>query len=190
MTMSFQETLEQHLLIIESLSNSEENIITASDRLLSCLRTGHKILICGNGGSAANAQHMAAELVVRYEMYRPAFSAIALTTDTSILTAHSNDYSFITVFARQVEALGREKDCLIAISTSGDSENICEAAKAARRNGLEIIGLTGHGGGRLAELCDITIIVKSTVTARIQEAHELIIHWFCDWIERNSRIDA
>ena len=186
MTMSFQSALEQHLLTIDSLRNIKDSIIDVGDRLLSCLVAGNKILLCGNGGSAADAQHMAAELVVRYERNRPAYSAIALTTDTSILTALSNDYGFNMIFARQVEALGRKGDCLLAISTSGISKNICEAAKTARLNGLEVIGLTGHSGGTLADLCDKALIVESSVTARIQEAHGFIIHFWCDWIERNS----
>ncbi len=158
-------------------------IAQAGDVLLNTLRHGGKILLCGNGGSAADCQHIAAEFVVRYEQKRPGLPAIALTTDSSILTAHSNDYAFASVFARQVEALGRAGDCLIAISTSGNSRNIVNAAETARHQGLSVIALTGAGGGELLRHASVAVQAPSAVTARIQEAHILIGHWWCALVE-------
>jgi len=160
-----------------------EAVTRAGDLLLETLRHGGKILLCGNGGSAADCQHIAAEFVVRYEQRRKGLPAIALTTDSSILTAHSNDYEFAGVFARQVEALGRKGDCLIAISTSGNSGNIVKAAETARQQGLSVVALTGAGGGALLPFATVAVQAPSTVTARIQEAHILIGHWWCALVE-------
>jgi D-sedoheptulose 7-phosphate isomerase len=145
---------------------------------------GGKILFFGNGGSAADAQHLAAELVVRYRVERPAMAAMALTTDTSILTACANDYSFDDIFARQVAALGRPGDVAIGISTSGNSPNVVKALEAAKSMGLVAAGLAGRDGGRMAGLCDPLIVVPSPVTARIQEMHILIGHALCDLLEQ------
>ena len=139
--------------------------------------------MCGNGGSAADCQHIAAELVVQYQKQRRALAAIALTTDSSILTAHANDFGFETVYSRQIEAIGNEQDCLIAISTSGRSKNIVNAVEAARLKGMAVIGLTGGDGGELSGRVTHPVIVPSDVTARIQEAHILIGHWWCAAIE-------
>lgn len=158
-------------------------IDAAGTLLLDCLRQGGKVLLCGNGGSAADCQHIAAELVVRYEQKRRGLPAIALTTDSSILTAHSNDYEFATVFSRQIEALGRQGDCLIAISTSGNSGNIVKAAETAQQQGLTVIALTGGNGGELLQYATAAVQVPATITARIQEAHILIGHWWCALIE-------
>ena len=144
---------------------------------------GNKVLICGNGGSAADAQHIAAELAGRFEKERTGFAGIALTTDTSALTAISNDYGFERVFARQVEALAREGDLLIAISTSGTSPNIIAAVMEARRRGCKIIGMTGASGKKLAALSDLCIMVPSERTARIQELHITIAHIWCEMID-------
>ena len=180
---SFIDELEQHRIVMNQLQQCQPIIELAVQTLINTLQHGGKILLCGNGGSAADCQHIAAEFVVRYVKKRKALAAIALTTDTSILTAHPNDFEFDTVFARQVEALGREKDCLIAISTSGNSSNILEAAKIARAQGLTVIAMTGESGGALAEHADLIIKVPSSVTARIQEAHILIAHYWCDVVE-------
>jgi D-sedoheptulose 7-phosphate isomerase len=139
--------------------------------------------LCGNGGSAADAQHIAAEFVGRYERERRALPAIALTTDTSALTALANDYNVEKIFARQVDALAVEGDCLIAISTSGNSPNVIAAVMAARSKGCKIIGLTGANGKKLASLCDQCVSVPSTRTARIQEAHITIAHIWCESID-------
>lgn len=176
---TFISELEQHKAMMERLAACSDAIETAAEVLITTLKQGGKILLCGNGGSAADCQHIAAELVVQYQKSRKALAAIALSTDSSILTAHSNDFGFDTVYSRQVEAIANEKDCLIAISTSGNSKNIVNAAKAARLKGMAVIGLTGRDGGELLGLVTHSVIVPSDVTARIQEAHILIGHWWC-----------
>ena len=180
---TFVTELEEHQAMIVSLAEQADAIETAGALLIATLKQGGKILLCGNGGSAADCQHIAAELVVRYEKKRQAMAAIALTTDSSILTAHANDFDFETVFSRQVEGLGNAKDCLIAISTSGTSKNILKATEAAKAKGMTVIGLTGNEGGELSVLSTVSVVVPSKVTARIQEAHILIGHWWCGVIE-------
>jgi D-sedoheptulose 7-phosphate isomerase len=151
---------------------------------IEALRAGGTVAFCGNGGSAADCQHLAGELVGRFKRERPAYSSIALTTDTSILTAIGNDYGFDQVYSRQVEGLLRPGDVLIALSTSGNAENCVQAVRTARDKGVRTIGMTGRGGGKLAELCDLCLRVPHTETARIQEAHITIGHALCDLIER------
>ena len=180
---AFISELEEHQAMIVRLANCSEVIEAAGELLITTMKQGGKVLLCGNGGSAADCQHIAAEFVVRYEKKRKAMAAIALTTDTSILTAHANDYEFETVFSRQVEALGNDKDCLIAISTSGKSKNILRAVESAKSKGMMVIGLTGCEGGELSQQSTISVIVPSMVTARIQEAHILIGHWWCGLVE-------
>jgi D-sedoheptulose 7-phosphate isomerase len=180
---TFMSELEEHQSMMVQLANCTEEIEAAGDLLINTLKQGGKVLLCGNGGSAADCQHIAAEFVVRYEKKRQAMAALALTTDSSILTAHANDFDFETVFSRQVEALGNEKDCLIAISTSGKSKNILRAVEAAKFKGMMVIGLTGCEGGELGKQATVSVIVPSAVTARIQEAHILIGHWWCGAIE-------
>jgi D-sedoheptulose 7-phosphate isomerase len=169
--------------MMDRLVNCSEAIEAAGALLIQTLKQGGKILLCGNGGSAADCQHIAAELVVQYQKNRKPLAAIALTTDSSILTAHSNDFGFETVYSRQIEAIATEKDCLIAISTSGKSKNILKAVEAARLKKMTVIGLTGCEGGELSGLATHSIIVPSEVTARVQEAHILIGHWWCGAIE-------
>lgn len=180
---TFISELEQHKAMIERLAGCSDAIEAAGELLISILKQGGKILLCGNGGSAADCQHIAAELVVQYQKKRKALAAIALTTDSSILTAHSNDFEFETVYSRQIEALANEKDCLIAISTSGNSKNILNAVETARLKGMAVIGLTGRDGGALSGMVTHSVIVPSEVTARIQEAHILIGHWWCGAID-------
>ena len=151
--------------------------------MIAALRGGSKLLAFGNGGSAADAQHLAAELAGRFERERPALPALALTANTSDLTAIGNDYGFEQVFARLVEAHGRPGDVAIAISTSGNSENVLRGVDAARARGLRSIGLTGKGGGKLAARVDVAVVVPSDVTARIQEAHATIVHVLCELVE-------
>jgi D-sedoheptulose 7-phosphate isomerase len=148
------------------------------------LKRGNKLLFAGNGGSAADAQHWAGELVSRFNFDRPGLAGIALTTDTSILTAIGNDYGYDYVFARQVEALGRKGDVLFAISTSGNSKNIVRAIHAARDGGIGVIGFTGQTGGAMAELCDICLNMPTTETPKVQEGHEFLGHLICGLIER------
>ena len=150
------------------------------------LRRKGKVLACGNGGSAADAQHFAAELINRFERERPPLSAVALTTDSSTLTSIANDYRYELVFEKQIRALGREGDVLLAISTSGNSASVLEAVRAARSLGVRVVGLTGRGGGELAPLLgteDVHICVPHASTARIQEVHLLVLHCLCDGID-------
>jgi D-sedoheptulose 7-phosphate isomerase len=180
---TFLSVLAEHQLVLEQLANNNDEIETAGALLISVLKQGGKILLCGNGGSAADCQHIAAEFVVRYEKKRQALAAIALTTDTSILTASANDFDFNAVFSRQVEALGNINDCLIAISTSGRSGNVIAAVKAAKAKGMTVIAMTGSEDSELSQLATLAIKVPSTITARIQEAHILIGHWWCAVVE-------
>ena len=179
-----EKSLEQHIEVFQTILTSEINLIRkCAEMIIETLDNGGKILICGNGGSAADAQHIAAEFVGRYETERRALSAIALTTDTSTLTALANDYGFEQVFARQVEALGSAGDLLIALSTSGNSPNVNTAVMSARRIGCKTIGLTGSEGKKLASLCDACILVPAKRTARIQEAHITIGHIWCEIVD-------
>ncbi|MDH7499181.1 MAG: D-sedoheptulose 7-phosphate isomerase [candidate division NC10 bacterium] len=161
-----------------------DSVVKAADLTLQTLRRGNQLLLCGNGGSAADAQHLAAEFVNRFLYDRPALPAIALTTDTSILTAIGNDLDFSQIFARQVEALGKAGDLLYAISTSGNSPNVIRAVETARKRGIETVAFTGGDGGRLAPLCDHALIVPSRSTPRIQEVHITLGHIICQIVER------
>ena len=179
----FDTILDDHLTCFKMLDTVKEPIQAAAGMITSALTIGQKILICGNGGSASDAQHFAAEFVGRFTRERSAWPALALTTDTSLLTAVSNDYGFETVFSRQVEALGQTDDVLIGISTSGNSENVIKALHQAKTMGMQTIVLTGGDGGRLAKTADIVVKVPSDVTARIQEAHIFILHFWADTTE-------
>ncbi|MEO7673177.1 MAG: SIS domain-containing protein [Pyrinomonadaceae bacterium] len=177
-------SLRQHVAVFETVLDSlTDSISECGELILRTVRAGKKILICGNGGSAADAQHIAAEFVGRYETERKALPAIALTTDTSALTALANDYGFERVFARQVEALAADGDCLIALSTSGTSPNVIAAVMEARNRGCSVIGMTGAQGKKLASLSDACILVPSERTARIQEAHITIAHIWCELVD-------
>src|SRR5438270_8663461 len=158
-------------------------IFEAAGLITMCLRAGGKLLLFGNGGSAADAQHLAAEFVGRFVRERAGLPAIALTTDSSILTAVGNDYGFDQIFARQIQALGRPGDVVIAITTSGKSPNVIEAVKAARKGYLKTVGLSGKDGGLLAKEADVTITIASTITARIQECHIAVGHLLCELTE-------
>jgi len=163
-----------------------EPIVRAGRLLAASLKSGGKALACGNGGSAADAQHFAAELVNRFERERPPLAGLALTTDTSTLTSIANDYAYQQVFSKQVRALGRRGDVLLAISTSGNSANVIEAMHAAREIGIRVIALTGNGGGKMAALLgpdDVHVCVPHRTTARIQEVHLLALHCLCDIVD-------
>jgi D-sedoheptulose 7-phosphate isomerase len=163
-----------------------EPIVIAGNLMVKTLLNGGKILTCGNGGSAADAQHFSAELLNRFEKERPGLPAIALTTDSSTLTAIANDYSYEEIFSKQIRALGNSNDLLLAISTSGSSGNIINAVRAAHERDMPVIGLTGRSGGKMAEIfnhTDIEIRAPSERTARIQEVHLLVIHCLCDFID-------
>ena len=165
------------------IKNNLDLIQRGAYSLATCITSGHKVLIFGNGGSAADAQHIAAEFVNRFQIERPPLAAIALTTDTSIITSIANDYHFDQIFSKQVRALGQKDDIAIGISTSGGSRNVLEAIHAARDIGIFTIGLTGRGG-KLAECADLVFRVESDTTARIQEAHITLGHILCDLLER------
>jgi D-sedoheptulose 7-phosphate isomerase len=177
--------IEDHLATIQDLRSQVPLIERIGQRMIACMRTGGCIFWLGNGGSAADSQHLAAELVERFEMERPSIRSVALTTDTSALTAIGNDEGFERIFARQLEALGRPGDLVMAISTSGNSPNVLAAVTTARALGLTTIGLTGRDGGRLKALADSCLIVPSDNTARIQEAHILVGHILCDLAEQS-----
>ena len=180
-------SLKQHLEITQNLLDSNLSDIEQSGQLIcEALTSGRKILLCGNGGSAADAQHIAAELVGCYEKQRRSWPAIALTTDTSALTAVSNDLGYEQVFARQVLGLGQPGDVLVAISTSGKSKNVLRAAEQARELGCKTIALTGATADPLGSLCDVTVAVPSTRTSRIQELHITIGHLWCEMVDQIS----
>lgn len=175
--------LKEHLELfgrLEKLASQSNTAVRSIERTLS---SGHKLLLCGNGGSAADSQHIAAELTGRFVKDRRPLAAIALSTDTSALTCIGNDYGFDEIFARQVAALGQPGDCLLAISTSGNSRNVIRAAETARAAGIHTIGLLGRDGGKLLPLCDVAMVVPSDSTARIQEAHIFLGHTLCAMLE-------
>jgi len=176
-----KESIELKKSVMNTHTGSIKDLINL---VIGCYRTGNKILICGNGGSAADSQHFAAEFVGKFKLKRKAFPCIALTTDTSILTAWSNDYGFDTVFSRQAEALGNKGDVLIAISTSGNSNNIIEALQTAKKKGMKTAALLGSNGGKVKGMADYELIVPSEDTPRIQEAHTTILHIICEIAER------
>jgi len=178
------ELLNDHSALFLELNKIAPDVINAGKLIIKAIKAGNKILICGNGGSAADAQHFAAELVGRFERERKALPAIALTTDTSILTAVGNDYGYESIFYRQIEAIGKPGDVMIGISTSGNSRNVILAMEAAKDRGVKSIGLLGCDGGTLASNVDMAVIVPHSVTARIQEAHIFIIHFWCALIEK------
>ena len=187
----FREVFDEHAQVFESTVSSQMPALEEAARLAEhCLRADGKILIFGNGGSAADAQHFAAELVGRFEMNRHALPALALTVNTSTLTAVANDYGFDHDFSRQVEGLGRAGDLAIAISTSGNSPNVVKAAQVARELGCKVVGLTGKGGGLLAEHCDALIAIPAKTVARIQEMHEICLHALAWWLERRLFAEA
>jgi D-sedoheptulose 7-phosphate isomerase len=176
--------LDDHRSLFSRLGELASEVTRSAEVIVETLRKGKKILVCGNGGSAADAQHFAAELVGRFEDERKALPAIALTTDTSILTALGNDYGYDAVFSRQVEGLAVDGDALIGISTSGNSKNVILAIESGKKMGVKSIGLLGRDGGTLASRVDIAVIVPHAVTARIQEAHIFIVHFWAAFVER------
>lgn len=179
----FEDSAQTKLNAVDAMAAP---VAAAIETMTECLLAGGKIMACGNGGSAGDAQHFAAELIGRFEAERQELAALALTTDSSILTAVANDYSFNQVFAKQVRGLGHAGDVLLAISTSGNSGNVIEAIKAAHEHDIRVIALTGRGGGQIGELlrdADIHLCVPAERTARIQETHLLVIHCLCDGID-------
>ena len=178
--------IDQHMSTIKTLRSQRLVIEEISALMVACLNGGGCVFWLGNGGSAADSQHLASELVGRFERNRQGLASIAFTTDTSALTAIANDYGFERVYARQVEALCRSPDLVIGLSTSGNSPNVLHAIEAARDKGLRTVGLSGRGGGELKRMADVCLVVDSENTARIQEAHILVGHILCDLAERQA----
>ena len=180
-----QRTLDEAIALHQATAAADlKPVVQAADAIVQSLKAGGRLLVFGNGGSAADAQHVAAELVGRFQRERAALAAIALTTDTSVLTSLSNDYAYDQVFARQIEAIGRKGDIAFGISTSGRSPNVVAAFDVARTLGLRIIALTGRDGGPIGHAADIHINVASDSTARAQEVHRTLLHALCDLVER------
>ena len=179
----FDEFNDHQDVLKKTIEKLENDIEEAAELIVSTLKAGNKILLFGNGGSAGDAQHIAAELTGKYKTERQAFPAIALTTDNSAITAIGNDYGFARIFERQVEAIGKEGDLLIGISTSGNSRNVLRALAYGKDNGMNTLGLSGKGGGDMKNLCDINIIIPSDDTARIQEMHITIGHILCGVVD-------
>ena len=168
----------------EILRNQIESIVEISQLMIDCLRKGGKVIVFGNGGSASDSQHIAAELVGRFKKDRSALAGIALTTNTSILTSLANDYGYDVVFSRQVEALGKKNDVVLGISTSGKAKNVALGIKQAKKMGIKTVALSGGDGGELVKLADLSLLVPSNITARIQEAHITIAHIICEMVEQ------
>ena len=180
---NFSESAHLKLQSMDALAGP---IAAAAERMVQCLKQDRKIMSCGNGGSAADSQHFAAEMLNRFEMEGPGLAALALTTDTSTLTSIANDYAWQQVFSKQLRAIGRTGDVLLAISTSGNSANVLDAVAAAHELGVQVVALTGAGGGKVAAALDsrdVSICVPHKVTARIQEVHLLVLHCLCDAID-------
>ncbi len=185
MSNLFLDNLKEHAAVFELLPALSPLVTQAADLMSNTLKAGGKVMFCGNGGSAADSQHLAAELTGRFIHDRPPLGGIALSTDTSALTCIANDYSFDEVFARQVRGLGRAGDVLVAISTSGNSRNVIRAVEEARAASILVVGFLGRDGGALKDLCNVPIVIPSQVTARIQEAHILIGHTLCGLVEQH-----
>lgn len=183
-TPEIRELLQEHVDVMLELAALEHDIAALAERILACLQAGRKVCWMGNGGSAADSQHLAAEFVGRFRRERAGLPSLALTTDTSVLTAVANDYGYEQVFARQVEALCVPEDVVVGLSTSGNSLNVVRGLQAARRLGAYTIGLTGRSGGLVAAAADRSVAVPSANTARIQEAHILIGHLLCELVDR------
>jgi D-sedoheptulose 7-phosphate isomerase len=184
MKRKIEDIINESIFVKENTLQSQgEVIINIAKAIITCLKKGGKVMFCGNGGSAADSQHLAAELVGRFQKNRKALAAIALTTDTSLITAVANDFGFENIFSRQVEALAGKNDILVAISTSGNSPNVIAAAKLAKKMKIKTVSFTGCDGGKLARLTGLSLIVPSHNTARVQETHITIGHVICQLVE-------
>jgi D-sedoheptulose 7-phosphate isomerase len=188
MSAIYQQNLDEHRALFAGLESLAEPVAQAAELMVGALSAGRKLMLCGNGGSAADSQHLAAEFTGRFINDRKPLAAMALSTDTSALTCIANDYCFDEVFYRQVMGLGIAGDCLLALSTSGNSKNVVRAVQAARDLKMHTVGLLGRDGGQLAALCEVAIIVPSATTARIQEAHIMIGHTLCGMVEESLQL--
>ena len=184
MKSEIEQLINNSAEIIKKTSSLSGEIQKVINEIIRCLKNGNKVILFGNGGSAADAQHIAAEFIGRFELERKSLAAIALTTDTSVITSLSNDYDYDMVFSRQCESLVSKGDVVIGISTSGNSKNVYEGIKTSKNKGASIITLLGNKGGKIKELSDISIIVDSSITSQIQEAHRVIYHIICKIVER------
>tara|TARA_B100001179_G_scaffold124497_1_gene89160 strand:+ start:131 stop:700 length:570 start_codon:yes stop_codon:yes gene_type:complete len=184
MKSEIEQLINNSAEIIKKTSSLSGEIQKVINEIIRCLKNGNKVILFGNGGSAADAQHIAAEFIGRFELERKSLAAIALTTDTSVITSLSNDYDYDVVFSRQCESLVSKGDVVIGISTSGNSKNVYEGIKTSKNKGASIIALLGNKGGKIKELSDISIIVDSSITSQIQEAHRVIYHIICKIVER------
>lgn len=182
--LNIEHIFEQHLEVAQASKKLIPILKRISENVAERVLNSATVFWCGNGGSAADAQHCAAELIGRFYKDRPAIASIALNTDTAILTAVGNDYGYENIFSRQLEGLCRKNDVLICLSTSGNSANIIKAAKTAKQKGAYVVGFTGNQGGQLAQLADDSLIVPSDCTPRIQEMHSLLGHTLCEWVEQ------
>ena len=180
------ELIDAKIQLLNTLKGSEymETVENAADCMVNCIRNGNKIILAGNGGSAADAQHFAGEIVGRFMMERKSIPALSLCVDPSVMTCIGNDYGYDMVFARQMEGLGQAGDVLVAISTSGNSENIIKAIETAKKKQIKVVGFLGKGGGKIADMCDYALIVPSDDTPRIQEIHTFTVHLMCEYIEK------
>jgi len=183
---NLEKALKSHAYCMEQVFNYKLTIANLIRDIEEAVQGSQKILVCGNGGSAADSQHFVAELVVKFKRFRKALPAVSLTTDTSVITAIGNDFGYDQVFSRQVEALGQSGDILVVISTSGNSINCIKAVEVAKKVGMTVYGFLGKDGGKLKELVDYPIIIDHAETARIQEAHEFIYHFVCDELDNKS----
>lgn len=177
------QNIEEHRRLLDRLHALDAPVQAAAEAIAGSLAAGHKLMLCGNGGSAADCQHIASELTGRFVKDRRPLAAIALTTDSSALTCIANDYAFDEVFSRQLMGIGRAGDCLLAISTSGRSANVLKAVQAARTHGIRTVGLLGRDGGPIGALCEVALVVPGDITARVQEMHLLIGHTLCGMVE-------
>ena len=187
MKQIIEQRLTDHLEILQKVMASDlpQKLEQCAVCIEKALQGGHKVLFCGNGGSAADSQHLAAEFVGRFQKERKGLPAVALTVDTSVLTAVANDYGYDTVFARQIQALGGPGDVLVGISTSGNSRNVLLAVEEAKAKGITCIGMTAEGGGKMAEVCNVCLAVPAKVTARVQEMHILMGHILCEMVDHD-----
>jgi D-sedoheptulose 7-phosphate isomerase len=185
-TSVFEQAIDEHLRVIETIPSQQPILEKIAAEMARAVLAGNKVLWCGNGGSAADSQHLSAELVGRFRCNRRGLPSIALTTDTSALTAIANDFGYEEVFRRQVEAHCNPGDVLVGLSTSGNSRNVCLALETARKLGAFTVAFTGRGGGAMAGLAHLALCIDSTDTARIQEAHILCGHMLCDWVEQSA----
>jgi D-sedoheptulose 7-phosphate isomerase len=182
-TQKIQQMVKESITTINRIEDTSNDIIQAVNQIINCITNNKKIILFGNGGSAADAQHIAAEMIGRFVLERQSYPAIALTTDTSVLTSIGNDYSFSDIFSRQCESLVNNEDVVIGISTSGNSENVMKGLEVSKSKGAFTIGLLGNDGGKIKDITDINIIINSKSTARIQESHRIIYHIICQLIE-------